>query len=193
MTKKTQSSNSQDVAAELAGGSDSQENVDKIRDILFGGQMRDYESRFRTMDKLISQENARLSSDINARLDQLDAYIKNEFSVLAKKLVTESKERKSDAEDLSAGMADMRKVLENRIADVDEVHGAAEQEMRARIHEQANELLEAMRSNQVAIENSLRDESQRLGDEKVARSDLAGMFTEVAMRLQREFDLPDDK
>ncbi len=193
MSKKTQSENSQDMAAELAGGSDSQENVDKIRDILFGGQMRDYESRFHNIDKLIRQETARLNSDINARLDQLDAYVKSEFSVLSKKLVAEGKERKNDSEELSSAMAEMRKGLENRIADVDEVHGAAEQEMRARIHEQANELLEAIRSNQVAIENSLRDESNRLGEEKVARSDLAGLFTEVAMRLQREFDLPDDK
>lgn len=193
MTKKTQSSNSQKVAAEFTGGADSQENVDKIRDILFGGQMRDYESRFRSIDQLISKETARLSSDINARLDQLDAYIKKEFSVLTDKLANESKERKGAGEELAGSMADMRKVLENRITDVDEVHGAAEQEMRGLIHEKTTELLEAISNNKTAIETSLRDESRRLGDEKVARGDLAGLFTEVAMRLQREFDLPDEK
>ncbi len=193
MSKKTESSTSQDIAAEMSADSDSQENVDKIRDILFGGQMRDYESRFRTMDKLISQETSRLSNDINARLDQLDTYIKKEFTVLNEKLLSEGKERKNASEDLAGSMADMRKVLENRIADVDEVHGSAEQEIRGRVHEQATELLEAMRNNQAAIETSLRDESRRLGDEKVARSDLAGLFSEVALRLQREFDLPDDK
>ncbi len=193
MSKKTESSTSQDIAAGMSADSDSQENVDKIRDILFGGQMRDYESRFRTMDKLISQETSRLSNDISARLDQLDTYIKNEFNVLNEKLLSEGKERKNASEDLAGSVADMRKVLENRIADVDEVHGSAEQEIRGRLHEQATELLEAMRNNQVAIETSLRDESRRLGDEKVARSDLAGLFSEVALRLQREFDLPDDK
>lgn len=193
MSKKTESSTSQDIAAGTSADSDSQENVDKIRDILFGGQMRDYESRFRTMDKLISQETSRLSNDISARLDQLDTYIKNEFNILNEKLLSEGKERKNASEDLAGSMADMRKVLENRIADVDEVHGSAEQEIRGRLHEQATELLEAMRNNQVAIETSLRDESRRLGDEKVARSDLAGLFSEVALRLQREFDLPDDK
>ena len=192
MTKKTKTTKAQQASAELAAA-DSQENVDKIRDILFGGQMRDYESRFRDIDKHISQETARISSDINARLDQLDAYIKKEFSVLSKKLVTESKERKADADELSNGMTEMRKHLENRIADVDEVHGAAEQEMRGHIHEQVTDLMEAIRTNQTAIETSLREEAHRLGDEKVARSDLAGLLTEVAMRLQREFDLPDDK
>lgn len=193
MNKKTETENSQENAMDMAVANDSQENVDKIRDILFGGQMRDYETRFRALDQLVSQETARLGQDLNARLDQLDAYIKKEFSILNDKLLAESKERKGASDDLSTSMAEMRKVLENRIADVDEVHGAAEQEIRSRVHEQATELLETMRNNQTAIENSLRDESRRLGDEKVARSDLSGLFTEVAMRLQREFDLPDDK
>lgn len=192
MTKKTDAKRAQEGAA-LSAASDNQENVDKIRDILFGGQMRDYESRFRDMDKRISQETSRLSGDINARLDQLDAYIKKEFTVLNEKLIGESKDRKTASEDLTSSMTEMRKLLENRIADVDEVHGAAEQEIRGRLHEQATELLEAIRTNQAAIESSLRDESQRLGDEKVARSDLAGLFSEVALRLQREFELPDKK
>ncbi len=193
MSKKTESSSSADITSGMSAADDSQENVDKIRDILFGGQMRDYESRFRTMDKLISQETSRLSNDINARLDQLDAYVKKEFTILNEKLLSENKDRKNAAEDLAGSMADMRKVLENRIADVDEVHGSAEQEIRGRLHEQATELLEAIRNNQASIESSLREESRRLGDEKVARSDLAGLFSEVALRLQREFDLPDDK
>ncbi|MFK8030802.1 MAG: hypothetical protein AB8G18_11230 [Gammaproteobacteria bacterium] len=193
MTKNTETHSSQEKAVDMGVADDSQENVDKIRDILFGGQMRDYESRFRALDQLVVQENARLGKDLNARLDQLDAYIKKEFSVLSEKLSGESKDRKSASEDLSSSMAEMRKTLENRIADVDEVHSAAEQEIRGRVHEQATELLEAIRNNQTSLENSLRDESRRLGDEKVARSDLAGLFSEVAMRLQRELDLPGDK
>lgn len=192
MSKKTDAQQAQS-ANPMAADNNSQENVDKIRDILFGGQMRDYESRFRDMDKRLSQETTRLGNDLNARLDQLDSYIKNEFKVLNDKLTGESKDRKSASEDLAASMADMRKVLENRIADVDEVHGAAEQEIRSQLHEQATELLEAIRNNQNAIENSLRDESRKLGDEKVARTDLAGLFSEVALRLQGEFDLPNKR
>ncbi|MEM7081308.1 MAG: hypothetical protein AAF465_01020 [Pseudomonadota bacterium] len=191
MSKDTKTNSpSQSSAAEH---DESQENVDKIRDILFGGQMRDYESRFRQLDGHISKEINRISTDINSRLDQLDHYIKNEFTILTEKLNGEVKERASAADELAGSMADMRKVLENRIADVDEVHGAAAQEMRGRMHEQATELLEAIRNNQAAIESSLRDESRKLGDEKVARTDLASLFTEVAMRLQRDFDLPDEK
>lgn len=187
MSKKTEA-----AAATLAADGDNAENVDKIRDILFGGQMRDYEKRFRQIEQLIDKETSRVATDLQARLEQLDGFVKQEFKALSEKLQAENKDRQQVEEESQAKLAETRKLLEQRIADVDEIHGAAAQEIRTRMHEQATELLNTIRDNHSTIETSLRDESRRLGDEKVARGDLANMLSEVALRLQREFELPDE-
>ena len=46
-------------------------NVDQIRDILFGGQMRDYERRFQELSERLDAEAARLRQDLEKRLRQL--------------------------------------------------------------------------------------------------------------------------
>lgn len=190
MSKKTHSKQLDKAAITDEG---SQENVEKIRDILFGGHMRDYETRFKDIDSLIIREVSRLNKDMDARLNQLDKYVKEEFKLLGEKLQGERKDRNAGIEELNTTLGETRKAIEQRIADVDETHGAAEQEIRNRLHEQATELLSTITNNQEAIESSLRQETRKLGDDKVARKDMAGLLTEMALRLQREFDLPDDK
>ncbi len=192
MEKKTDNDAAESAASDLAKASDGQENVDKIRDILFGGQMRDYDHRFHQLEDRILKENTRLGSDLTARLDQLDNFVRNEFKLLGDKLTSERKERQQDDEDIKGNFTEARKTIENRIADTDEVHSSAEQEIRGRIHEQGTEVLAMIRQNQEQLQGSIRDESRRLGTEKVAREDLADLFTEVAMRLQRDMDIPGD-
>ncbi len=52
------------LPADDAGGG----NIDKVRDILFGGQMRDYERRFSRLEERLVQETAELKDDVRKRL-----------------------------------------------------------------------------------------------------------------------------
>ncbi|HID35882.1 MAG TPA: hypothetical protein EYP39_00670, partial [Ghiorsea sp.] len=51
-------------------------NVDQIRDIIFGSQMRDYEQRFVRLEERVLNEADALRSETNNRLDALETYIK---------------------------------------------------------------------------------------------------------------------
>src|SRR6202453_5406821 len=53
-------------------------NVDKIRDILFGSQMRDYEKRFVRLEDTVTKAIDTLREDMTKRLDTLSNYIKEE-------------------------------------------------------------------------------------------------------------------
>ena len=54
-------------------------NVDKIRDILFGSQMRDYESRFARLEETLVKENAEIRETNRRRFEQLEAFVRKEF------------------------------------------------------------------------------------------------------------------
>ncbi len=48
------------------------ESLDKVRDILFGGQMRAVESRLQGMEERLRQEHEALRSDFNKQTESLD-------------------------------------------------------------------------------------------------------------------------
>ncbi len=47
-------------------------NVDKIRDILFGNQMRDYDHRLVEMKDFIQNENEELRNDIQKQIESFE-------------------------------------------------------------------------------------------------------------------------
>jgi hypothetical protein len=52
-------------------------NVDKIRDILFGSQMRDYESRFARLEETLIKETLEIRETSRRRFDQLEEGIRD--------------------------------------------------------------------------------------------------------------------
>lgn len=57
-------------------------NLDKIRDILFGTQMREYERRFNRMEERLIKEFAESRDDTKKRLDSLETYVRQEVESL---------------------------------------------------------------------------------------------------------------
>lgn len=72
-------------------------NMDKIRDILFGNQARDYEKRFVKLEDQVAQDAADLKAEIVKRIDSLETYIKQEIKDINDRIKNESNDR-SDAD-----------------------------------------------------------------------------------------------
>ncbi len=72
-------------------------NVDKIRDILFGSQMRDYESRFARLEETLIKETLEIRETNKRRFDQLESYIRKEFETVQTRIKSERDERSDGA------------------------------------------------------------------------------------------------
>ncbi|HEY6893044.1 MAG TPA: hypothetical protein VI258_02675, partial [Rhodanobacteraceae bacterium] len=68
-------------------------NVDQIRDILFGGQMRDYERRFQELHQRLEAELARMRDAHEKRLLQIDKRVDDQLDKLGKLLRQEVQDR----------------------------------------------------------------------------------------------------
>lgn len=55
-------------------------NIDKIRDILFGSQSRDFERRFLKMEERFDKEMDDMRDETRHRLDALDTYVKGDLN-----------------------------------------------------------------------------------------------------------------
>ena len=79
---------------------DADRNVDQIRDILFGGQMRDYERRFQEFGQRLEAEMSRLRESQDKRLAQMDKRFDEQFEKLSRQLRQEVGDRNQAVDDL---------------------------------------------------------------------------------------------
>lgn len=165
-----------------AGG----ENVDKIRDILFGTQMRDYDKRFNRLEERLLKESADLREDSRKRFDALEAYIKKEFEALGMRLAAEKTARTEDVQHLSEGLKDLSRNADRRAANIEEQMNQGHSQLREQILEQSKSLNDEIAGRHADLHSTLHREVSGLRDEKTNRADLASMFNEVALRLTKD-------
>jgi seryl-tRNA synthetase len=165
-------------------------NVDKIRDILFGSQMRDYEVRFARLEESLRKESSDLRESTKKRLDALEGYIKKELESLESRLKSEKQERTESHGAVSADLKSTAASLTKKISDVENQNGQAQRELRKELLEQSNKLSEEIRAKNEELASVLDRRVQELRNDKTDRAALANLLTEVAMRLTDEFRVP---
>ena len=79
--------------ADLPPNDTAPESLDKVRDILFGGQMRAVESRLQGLEERLMREQASMRTDFSQQLAEVDASAKHEAEVLGERLVAERTKR----------------------------------------------------------------------------------------------------
>ena len=111
-------------------------NVDKIRDILFGNNMREYEKRFARLEERLTKSSEALREDLKKRFDSLELYVREELEALGTRLKTEKSERSEALKELTRESRDNAKALEKKLSQVEEQLDSAHTELRTKILEQ---------------------------------------------------------
>lgn len=165
-------------------------NVDKIRDILFGSQMRDYESRFARLEETLIKETLEIRETNRRRFDQLESYIRREFEAVQTRIKAERDERSDSASQQSRELKELSDSLSRRIRDLDDRETNVERELRSDLLQQARELTEEIRARHDEVAALLEKRVNELRDGKTDRAALATLFNEVALRLSDQFQIP---
>ncbi len=180
--------------------------VERLRDILFGPQMEEYERRFADLHREIE----RITSDIRAvqdRIAEVERTQTKRMDTLEAELRRVSDEIKRDIARLNAREALINQVLARlqqvegqeqehlqKITEMRDTLALHDRDLRAikseasQYREQYERKLEALKSESRKAEDDLRAElrrvATRLGDQKTDRKVLATMLMEIATRLE---------
>ncbi len=165
-------------------------NVDKIRDILFGAQMRDYETRFARLEESLLRESADLRETTRKRFDALETYLKQELEALHSRLKAEREERTETHRHAANQAKDLHESLLAKIRDLDDQSSRAHHELRNGILEQSKHLNDEISRKQEEISALLEKRFQELRHGKTDRSALAAMLSELSLRLTGDFHVP---
>jgi hypothetical protein len=174
------------AAAETGGAA----SIDKVRDILFGGQMREVERRFARLEERLIKETSDLKDDLRKRLDALEAYARKEDEALADQLRAERTDRVDSHASLSTELKETAKAHDKRTSALDEQMTKGHRELRQQMLDQHQRMSDDLRSKVDEVLAALAREAQQLRSDKTDRTALAAMLTEMAMRLTNEFHLP---
>jgi DNA repair exonuclease SbcCD ATPase subunit len=165
-------------------------SLDKVRDILFGNQMRDVERRFARLEERLAKETADLKEDLRKRLDTLEAYMRRESESLEGQIKAERADRVDAHASLANELKDNARAFERRSTSIDEQHSKGQRDLRQQMLEQHQRLSDDLRQKVEEILATLSRTAQELRTDKTDRATLAALLTEVAMRLTDDFRLP---
>ena len=106
------------------------ESLDKVRDILFGGQMRAVESRLQGIEERLRQEHEALRADFARQVESLDAFIRSEVQILNERLAAERTKRTEELKSLAAEIKEAIRALEKRHVKLEEAANLADAALR---------------------------------------------------------------
>lgn len=176
----------QQFAMDLVGGG----SLDKVRDILFGANMRDYEKRFVQMEEKFIAEAADLRTEVRKRCDALETYVKREIDALNERLKSERNERLAAEKESTQETRDFMKNSDKKLNQLDESLVKTQRDLHEQMLSQSKELSEEIRQKAEGLAAAMERAVKELRNEKTDRQALAALFTEVAMRLNHQFKLP---
>ena len=163
-------------------------NVDKIRDILFGSQMSDFNKRFQTVDQRLDREAESLRRELKTRLESLESFVESEIKALASRLKDEAEERQGGDEDLASKLDKAeKKTAERHKAFKDE----ATEEMRALrklVMDQSKTILDTLDTKIAELAATVERENADIRHRMTEREMLGSLLMEVGMRLRGEWD-----
>jgi hypothetical protein len=148
------------------------ESLDKVRDILFGGQMRAVESQLRGLEERLRQENEALRADLARQTESLDAFIRSEVQILNERLAAERSKRTEELKSLAAEIKEAIRALEKRHVDLEESANLADATIRDQLMLMGEQLTAELARSHQALDSAKTD-----------RTALAGLLTDVAARL----------
>lgn len=169
----------QSTHSEAASGN----NLEKIKELLFGAQMREYEKRVLRLEQRIIRDYAELQSDVQQRLNTIELNLRQELQSLGLAIATEQSQREESVKALNdqtkSGLTEVGKQVNQFVEQMSQ----QQQELRQQILTQAETIEEEIRQNYRELLAVLDRRIQALQTDKIDRTALASLLRELALRV----------
>ena len=160
--------------------------VDKIRDLLFGNQMQDYDRRFSMLEERFLQRFREIESEAARNLSSFESSAKKQMESLAAQL-SEEKDLRTDADkEIERNQREHNDTVEKRLRSTSEQLSRLERDQADRLAQEVQSLREEIKRKTEDIQHTLEKMFAELSNVKTDRNLLAGLFVEVARCLNQE-------
>jgi len=161
-------------------------SVDKIRDLLFGNQMQDYDRRFSNLEERFLQRFKDIESETARNLSAFESNAKKQVDSLAGQL-REEKDQRADADkEIERVLREQNQSLEKRIRSLSDQLSQFDRDMADRLTRESQSLREENKQKHTGTQQTIERMFAELSNVKTDRNLLASLFVEVAKCLNQD-------
>jgi chromosome segregation ATPase len=160
--------------------------VDKIRDLLFGNQMQDYDHRFAKLEERFLQRFKDIEAETSRNLSAFESNAKKQVESLANQLREEKDARADSDKEMERTLREQNQALEKRLRTVSDQLNQLERETADRLTQEAHSLREEIKRRSEDLQHTIETMFSELSGVKTDRNLLAGLFVEVAKALNQD-------
>ncbi len=175
-TKKPAAGNANGEAADA-------DNVDKIRDILFGSQMREVELRFANLEKSLAKDIAAIRSENALQVESLKTFIESEIEILGSRLAGEEKSRIENVDELDDMVKQQVRQIDKKIGDVVKSLDKNTREINQKLLKQTQDFGNELNNQINETRERMDDQRQELSTAKVDKLALSEMLNSLALQV----------
>lgn len=168
-------------------------NIDQIRDIIFGAQLREYDNRFDKIDSELSM----MQQDMQARIEQIKTVLSGEMRAAVdsfeKKIKSITLNTQEESADLRQQIDRVNRKFSSSIEALDEAIDNQTTSIRDELSQSRERLSEETRTLKTQVFEELDRRFSMLREVKVSRDDMAEILFELGMRLKGTEFVPELK
>ena len=160
--------------------------VDKIRELLFGNQMQDYDKRFAVLDDRFQQKLRDIEAESTRSLGSLESSIKKQLESIAGQVRQEQDLRAEADKELGRGLREQIQALEKRLGQLSDQLATHERDFTDRLGHESQSLRDEGRKRNEDMRATIERMFSELSNVKTDRNLLAGLFVEIARCLNQD-------
>lgn len=179
MAAKKQEAKKQDTQQAPQQAQPPGDNVEQIREILFGHQIRAVDERFATVEKRMANESDNLRKALEKRILELEKLLDQFRDNTGDQLNRESAERDAGLNEISKAVTEFRLDADNQMAEL-------QSDFNSEIKQVRQEMLALQKSlagDLDSLQAAQTKRSDHLDESKVDRGELAGLLSDIAKQL----------
>jgi hypothetical protein len=181
VNEETEVGSVENQTAEAPGESGA--SVDKIRDIIFGSQIKNYEARFARLEQDLVRETVELKDLMRKRFESIESFFKTESEAMAGRLRAEKEERAAHVANVQRETKEAHDGLANHVNNVEAAMNEGHSSLRQELMTESRKLLEEIDQRYDSIRSLMEARVLELRTQKVDRAHLSDLFRVISAHL----------
>ena len=173
----------EDMPAVDHGAAEEEEQISKVREILFGSRSRQIEGSVSRLEDLMRAEHATIRKEFQLRFDSLEEFIKGEIKAVLEQLGREETDRTEAVKKLQETLDETGEELSQKAGELHKRLDDSERELRDQILQARQTLTDELRDRTQELNDKLHSEAKKLRKGKADKNPVASLLTDVATRL----------
>ncbi|MFT6032143.1 MAG: paraquat-inducible protein B [Arenicella sp.] len=159
-------------------------DIEKVRDILFGKYVTDFEHRFAELEARLEADVDQLKDKLIEKMGSMDTGINQSLARVDTQILEEKSARDAELSRLQNTLREAESALQQAIASMEDQANQDLVVVRASLDQSHQDLQDRAHATQTELMAQIEQQREDLQNDKVGRQALALMLDEVAIKLR---------